>query len=81
MMTTWCVRARGLNSLMVYFNAKSPDVWEGNATIRGEIWITNIYSLGFQDIGKELTLIKEVDTMGFRVYFTKQSQLCHMMSK
>jgi hypothetical protein len=30
MMTKWCVRVRGLNSLVIYFSVKTHHIWEGN---------------------------------------------------
>ena len=30
MMITWCMWAYSLNALMVYFNVKNHDIWEGN---------------------------------------------------
>ena len=36
-MTTWCVRACGLNSLVDYFDAKTCDVWEVIVTTRREM--------------------------------------------
>lgn len=36
-MTAWCVRVRGLNSLGGYLNVKIYCIWEGNMTTRREI--------------------------------------------
>ena len=45
MMTTWCVRVCGLNSLVVYFNVRTRDFGEGKVTAGSEIWTENIHSL------------------------------------
>ena len=50
-----CARACGLDSLVVYFNVKLRDIWEGNMTIRSEIWTEDIHPLGFQDIREGIT--------------------------
>ena len=50
------MRACILNSLVVYFNVKTHDTWEGNVTIRNEIQIKNIRSLGFWDLREGMTL-------------------------
>ena len=51
-----CVRACGLNSLVVYFNVKTHDVWEGDMPTRSEIQTKKIYSLRFWDIREGVTL-------------------------
>ena len=48
----------GLNSLVVYFNVQTRDVREGNVIAKSEIWTKNIHSLGFQDIGEGVTLMR-----------------------
>ena len=48
------MHACGLNSLVVNFNVKPHDVWEGDMTTRSEI--ENIHSLGFRDIRAGVTL-------------------------
>ena len=49
------VRACNLKSL-VYFNVKTHNIWEGNVTIRNEISIENICSLGFWDLREGMIL-------------------------
>ena len=46
----------GLTSLVVCINDKVYDIREGNVTIRSEISIMNVCSLGFQDIRECVTL-------------------------
>ena len=49
----WCIWVCGLNPLMVCFNAKTCDIWEGNVTIRRETSNKNIRSLELWDIRQE----------------------------
>ena len=51
-----CERECGLRSLADYLDVKSRDVWEGNVTRRGEIYIEHIRSLGFRDIIEGVTI-------------------------
>ena len=44
------MQASASNSLVVYFNVKTCDIWEENVIIKSEISIENAHSLGFQDI-------------------------------
>ncbi len=68
MMTTWCVRACGLNSLVVYFNVKTHDIWEGNVTIRRALNWEHPFPrvLGY----KRRSDLKEVDIKEFRATCT-----------
>ena len=43
-------------SLVVYFNVKIHDMWEGNVTIRCQISTENICSLGFRDVREGVAL-------------------------
>ena len=36
-MTMWCVQACGLNSLVVYFNVKTHNIYEASVTTRSEV--------------------------------------------
>ena len=57
----------GLNSMVVYYNAKTCDIWEGNMITRSEIWIENIHSL--KVLGYERRSdIKKVGNAEFKVY-------------
>ena len=49
MMTTWCMRVCGLNSVVDYCNVKTHDMWEGNVITWREISTEHICSLGFGD--------------------------------
>lgn len=44
------IRGCGLTSLVICTNGKTHDVRKTNATIRTDIWIKNICSVGFRDI-------------------------------
>ena len=57
MMAAWCVRACGLNPLVVYFNVNTHDIWEESMITRCDI---SRY--------KRRGDIKEVDITEFRVY-------------
>jgi hypothetical protein len=57
-MTYGAMQRCGLTSLVVYINDKFHDIRKRNATIRSEIWATNIRSLGFRDIREYVTLWK-----------------------
>ena len=48
--TARCMQVCGLNYVVDFFNVKTYDIWEENMTIRIDIYIENIHSLGFQDI-------------------------------
>ena len=56
MMSTCCMRGYGLDPLLVYFNVQTHDIWERNMSIRREMQIEHIRSLGFQDIREGVTL-------------------------
>jgi hypothetical protein len=56
LMTTWCMGARALNSLVDYFNVETYDTHEVIVTTRTNIWIVHIHSLGFQVIREGVTL-------------------------
>ena len=56
MLTYGAIWVCRLTSLVICINDKSCDIREGNATIRSEIWTTNIRPLGFQDIRDCVTL-------------------------
>ena len=55
-MTTWWVRACGLNSLKNYFNVKTHGIWEGSVITRRNIWIEHIRSIKFGFIREEVTI-------------------------
>jgi len=55
-LTDGAMRGCELTSLVIYINDKIPNVRERNVTIRSDIWITNIRSLGFQNIREWVTL-------------------------
>ena len=50
--------------VVVDFNVKAYDIWEGNMTIGSEIQHENICSLGFRYVGEGRRGIKEVDIYG-----------------
>ena len=56
MMAMWCVRACGLNPLVVYFDVNTHYIWKGNMITRREISSENIHSLGFRDMKKGVAL-------------------------
>ena len=58
MMTTYCVRACGLHSLVVFYNVETHTIYgEGNVTTRSEISIKNKFrSLRFWDIREGVAL-------------------------
>ena len=56
MLTHGAMRRCGLTSLVVCIDDKFCDMRERNVTIRSEIWIMNIGSLGFRDIRECVTL-------------------------
>jgi hypothetical protein len=56
MLTHSAMQGCGLTSLVVCINDKVYDIREGNVTIRSEISIMNVCSLGFQDIRECVTL-------------------------
>ena len=49
------MRARALKSLVVHFNVRPRDIWEGHVTTRSEIQPGNNRSLGFPDIREGVT--------------------------
>ena len=50
------VHACGLNSLAVYINVKTHDMWERIVLIRSDIWTENMHFLRFQDIRERVAL-------------------------
>ena len=44
------------NNKSIHLNVKALDIWEGDVTIRSEIYYENILSLGLHDISEGLTL-------------------------
>ena len=81
MMTTWCVQACGLNTLVVYFNVETHVYERRNVTIRSEIETMNIRSLGFRDVREGVTLRRLILWSLRCIFFQREGQVLFVKKK